>query len=110
MVKDVNHLDTDMENLTPHQFDAAKGESPVSVMRKLLLKQPDAIVVPDIMNSQSMDALCHEVVNQDRTVVTQVQAKSAAEACRAPMQHKMAIPKLAHANFLLIRGVIGCLP
>ncbi len=71
--------ETDVENIAIHTFEPG-GEAPESKLRKLLLSQPDALVVPDIANSDLIDMLIEQANTQDRTVVTRNQAKSAAEA------------------------------
>ena len=40
----------------------------------------DCLVVPEVMNSETLDILINQAVTQDRTVITQIGAKSAAEA------------------------------
>ena len=72
--------DVAVENVQMNLFDRAAGESPATIMRKLMLTQPDGVAVPDPVNSQSLDLLCHEIVHQQRTVMTQVVARNAAEA------------------------------
>jgi len=77
---DVNNFENEMENITLHRFDIAEGQSPLSILKTVLLTQPDCLVVPDVVNSESLDALTYEAIAQDRSVFTQVQAKTAAEA------------------------------
>ncbi|MCH2181595.1 MAG: Flp pilus assembly complex ATPase component TadA [Mariniblastus sp.] len=79
-VVDVNDKESLVENILPNRYNAAIGESPATHLNKLLLSQPDALAVPNVVNGKSLDMLCDQAVNQARTVVTQVSAKSAAEA------------------------------
>ena len=77
---DVNDKESLVENILPNHFNTATGESPATHLSKLLLSQPDALAVPNVVNGQSLDILCDQALNQGRTVVTQVAAKSAPEA------------------------------
>ena len=77
---DVNDKESLVENILPNRFNTAIGESPATHLNKLLLSQPDALAVPNVVNGQSLDILCDQALNQGRTVVTQVAAKSAPEA------------------------------
>jgi len=77
---DVHSVENDMENITQHRFNMAEGQSPISILKAILLTQPDCLVVPDVVNSESLDALTFEAITQDRSVFCQAQAQSAAEA------------------------------
>ncbi|MCP4952414.1 MAG: hypothetical protein GY922_11285 [Proteobacteria bacterium] len=77
---DVKDKESLVENVVPNRFDLAAGESPATNLKRLLLAQPDALSVPNVVNSQSLDLLCEQVVSQNRTVVTQVVAKTTSEA------------------------------
>ena len=79
-VIDVNDKESLVENILPNRYNAAKGESPATNLSRLLLSQPDALAVPHVVNGKSLDMLCDQVVNHQRTVITQVSAKSTAEA------------------------------
>ena len=79
-VIDVNDNESLVENILPNRYNAATGESPATNLSRLLLSQPDALAVPHVVNGKSLDMLCDQVVNHQRTVITQVSAKSAAEA------------------------------
>ena len=61
-------------------YDGAGGETPASVLPKLVLKQPDVFVVPKLMNGEAVKILCDQVVNHEKLVVTRVHAKEAVEA------------------------------
>ena len=71
--------ETPIENITPHRFDPDQGQTPLSIMRKLLLTQPDCLIVRDITTGDVLDALVEQANDQSRTVVTQMKARSASE-------------------------------
>ena len=79
-ILDENEEETVIENIKPYRFNAAAGESPATGLPKIMLSQPDALVVPNIVNSETLDMLTDQVVNHERTVVTQIPANNAAEA------------------------------
>jgi type II secretory ATPase GspE/PulE/Tfp pilus assembly ATPase PilB-like protein len=73
--------ETDVENVAIHRFDPAAGSKKLeATIRRVLLSQPDAVVFPDVKDAGTMDKLVAEAVRQDRTILTRIQAKSAAEA------------------------------
>ena len=72
--------ETDLENVKVTSYDVAGGENPLVPLKKILLAQPDALVAPDLTHAGLLDKLVDESLNQDRTLVTRNQAKSAAES------------------------------
>ena len=79
-IMDKTDTETEIENIVAHRFNAEEGHTPSTLLRQILLAQPDALAVPKIMDSETMDALTLEAVTQERTILTQVQARSAPEA------------------------------
>ena len=79
-IADQQDIETDVENVVMHRFDSNAGQNAMTIMKKVLLSQPDAVVIPDSSHSETLDKVVYEAVHQDRTIVTRVAAKSAAEA------------------------------
>jgi type II secretory ATPase GspE/PulE/Tfp pilus assembly ATPase PilB-like protein len=75
---DYDELETRVENIELNRFDSRNGQSPTDLMRSILLKQPEAFVVPKINDAATLDAMTHQVVREGRTVVTRMVAPSAA--------------------------------
>ncbi|MCC6511294.1 MAG: Flp pilus assembly complex ATPase component TadA [Pirellulaceae bacterium] len=67
-------------NVTQHLFDAQAGETPMTLLPSLLLKQPDVLVLPDFMNEETVKTVCEEVLEENRHAITKVVAPSAVEA------------------------------
>ena len=80
ILDEATSYESDVENVGINTFNAAAGENPLVPLKKILLSQPDALVAPDITSAELLDKLVSESINQERTVVTRNQAKSAAEA------------------------------
>ncbi|MEQ1904149.1 MAG: ATPase, T2SS/T4P/T4SS family [Pirellulaceae bacterium] len=78
VVIDPTDFESEVENLQVKTFP--ENGSPLEVVRSALLAQPEVIVIPSIVNAETMDRLTDEVLNQDRTVVTRIHATTAAEA------------------------------
>lgn len=78
LVDEVSSYETDVENVALKTF--IETEAPETQLKKILLSQPDALVVPDITKPELLDMLVEQALQQERTVVTRNQAKSAAEA------------------------------
>ena len=76
---DINELETEIENVAMNHFDAQAGQSPASILKRVLLSQPDCLIVPNVVNTESLDLLTDEAIQKNRAVITQVHATSAAE-------------------------------
>lgn len=89
LVESSSSYETDVENVQVNTYDT--GENPLVPLKKILLSQPDALVAPDLTSAEFLDKLVDESLNQERTVFTRNQAKSAAESLLrlyALSQHK----------------------
>ena len=79
-IMDKSDKETEIENITPHRFNVKEGHTPSTLLRQILLAEPNALAVPEIMDAETMDALTHEALANNRTILTRVKARSAAEA------------------------------
>lgn len=70
---------TSVENFVVHEYDSEGSVVQQDVIRKMLLSQPDMIAVPKIEDAATTDLLSFQAVNEDRTVMTRVRARTAAE-------------------------------
>lgn len=70
----------EMINITNHTYSSAAGESPMTVLKGLLLKQPDALIIPDLVNTEIAELLCNEIKTEHRYGITRITASSAIEA------------------------------
>jgi type II secretory ATPase GspE/PulE/Tfp pilus assembly ATPase PilB-like protein len=99
----------EMINIANHKFNAAAGETPMSVLKGLLLKQPDALILPDLYNSEIAELLCDEIKTEKRYAITRINANSAIEALlRMLATHRSTARKLLQStcgviNLRLIR-------
>ena len=79
-IVELDDRETERENIHVERVDLRGGTSPVSLLQTMILKQPSAFVMPSLVNKETADILTDQVVNDARTVITQVQAGSAPEA------------------------------
>lgn len=78
--EDKNIADPEMINITQHLFDGQAGESPMTLLPSLLLKQPDVLVFPDFVNEETVQTVCEEVTEEKRHAIVRVVAPTAVEA------------------------------
>ncbi len=79
-IEDVTTGDPELINIGRHTFDKAAGETPMTVLKSLLLKQPDALILPDLFSPEIAKLVCGEVTNEGRYAITRVTAASTIEA------------------------------
>lgn len=102
-IQDKTNLLPYVENLEVTEYDAAAGETPDQFIAKLALKQPDAFVVPDLPNAETVRLLCDEAIDEDRLIVCSVRAKEAVEALMRVLLLKAPAEKFAQA----VTGVVN---
>ena len=70
----------DVENVEIKTYQAAKGQTPLSVLPEVLKSYPEVLVIPTLPDGPTVNTLCAEVRNENRTVLSTVRAKEATEA------------------------------
>jgi type II secretory ATPase GspE/PulE/Tfp pilus assembly ATPase PilB-like protein len=100
-IEDSAAKELEVENIVGHTVDGAAGQTPATVLPKLLREYPDVIVVPDMKDAESARLLCEQAVG-DRTVITTARAKEACEALLRVAQLKMPLDQLASAVKVVI--------
>lgn len=78
--EDKNVAEPELINVTQHLFDAKAGETPMTLLPSLLLKQPDVLVLPDFVNEQTVTTVVDEVIDEHRHAITKVVAPTAVDA------------------------------
>ena len=70
---------THVENVEVTTFDGAAGQTPDSVLRQVLLREPDVVVVPDFVTGTAVDTLCNYALAQNKLVVSSMRASEGVE-------------------------------
>ncbi len=107
-VEDVNERTPYIENIEVHKINAAAGETPDKVLPKLMLKQPDVYVLPELHSAETVRIMCREVLEENRLVIVGVRAKESVEALLRVLLLKAPAEEFAQAvkavlNVRLIR-------
>lgn len=78
-VEDVTHPERSVENIAVTTYNSAEGETPDTVLPRLVRQYPDVIVVRDLVNPETIDLLADQLA-ENRLIITSVKAKDSAEA------------------------------
>jgi type II secretory ATPase GspE/PulE/Tfp pilus assembly ATPase PilB-like protein len=65
-------------NVTPNNWEPGVSES-AAVLDRLLLKQPDAFIVPEIADEETLKILVEQARDEQRTLITRIVANDAAD-------------------------------
>lgn len=76
-IEDVALNEPEMINITSHHFDGAAGETPMTILKSLLLKQPDVLVFPELPDKDIMKLIVEEVSEESRYAITRIHANTA---------------------------------
>lgn len=87
-VEEVHHHEREIENIDVTTYDASKGETPATILPKLIRKYPNVYVVRDFVDPEAAKLLLREI-EDNRLVVTTVHAKDASEALLRMLQKKV---------------------
>jgi type II secretory ATPase GspE/PulE/Tfp pilus assembly ATPase PilB-like protein len=78
----------DIENVHLTKYSAAAGETPATVLPKLLREYPDVVIVRDVADLETLTILCEQPA-ENRLVITSTRAKEAVEALLRIMMLKI---------------------
>lgn len=112
-VEDKRSTDEEIINVNQVKFDGAAGETPDTALPKMLLKQPDVVVLPEPTNAESLRLALEYAERDEKMVITRASAKEAVEAILRIAQLKGPIDLIAKqltmvVNMRLIRKLCEC--
>ncbi len=93
--EDKDNKEDEVINVSPQYYDRASGESPADLLPKMILKEPDVLVVPELTNAETVQILCEQINKHHKMAITKVNAKEAAEALLKVFAYKGPAAELA---------------
>ena len=87
-IEDINHRERDIQNINVATFDSVAGETPATILPKLIRSYPDVYVCRDMVTVEAAEMLINEVKDED-VVITTVRARESAEALLRVLQMKV---------------------
>jgi type II secretory ATPase GspE/PulE/Tfp pilus assembly ATPase PilB-like protein len=78
-VEEENNLHEAVENIPVTTYNASAGETPMTVLPKLLRTDPNVVIVRDLVNAETVRFLCREAAPH-KLVVGNIRAKDGAES------------------------------
>jgi type II secretory ATPase GspE/PulE/Tfp pilus assembly ATPase PilB-like protein len=95
-IEEVNTREHDIQNVNVTTYDAAKGETPASILPNLIRTYPNVYILRDMTDVEAAKLLFKEI-EEDRLVITSIRAKEAAEALLRFLQLKMPAKEFARS-------------
>jgi type II secretory ATPase GspE/PulE/Tfp pilus assembly ATPase PilB-like protein len=77
-VEEVNHREHDIENLQVTTYNAAKGETAVAALEKIVRTYPNVLVMRNLPDGETVKMLC-EQIREERLVLGAIRAKDSPE-------------------------------
>lgn len=103
-LEDESHAEPEVINVGQIFYKGDEGQSPATLLPKLLLKQPDVFVVPNLTNDETVRILCEQVNKNQKMVITRVNAKESVEAILRVMMLKGPVREFAKAITMVLNG------
>lgn len=95
-IEEVNNREHDIQNVNVTTYDAAKGETPATILPNLIRTYPNVYILRDMTDVEAAKLLFREV-EEDRLVITSIRAKEASEALLRFLQLKMPAKEFARS-------------
>jgi len=67
-------------NINPNFYDKKNGPKPKEVLRSVLLKEPDVLVLPEIPDEETLKEVCRQVSKGEKHAYTRIVADDAIDA------------------------------
>lgn len=108
MIEEAQHREPEVINVTGFTYDQKAGEDPLTILPGLLLREPHAFAVADLLNGRVVDAFCDLANREEKQVVGRIHAKNCIDAILRVLALKPTFDKFATAllgvvNHRLIR-------
>lgn len=88
-VEERKNPDPEVINIAQHFYDEGEDASASKVVRTLLLKEPDVLIMPDLINDEIIEQICDQIEKLNKQMVTRTIANDAIEAvARLMAKHK----------------------
>lgn len=104
-VEDAQRREHDITNLEVTTYDSAAGESPATVLPKVARRQPNVLVVRDLVNAETVHLLSAQAA--ERLVIASIPARDACEALlrvlllkAPPREFSAAVTAVVHSRLL----------
>ena len=88
-VQDVASSEREILNVPITPYNGAEGETPATVLPKLIRTYPDVLVVRDLVNLETLQILAEQAGEKERLVMTSLRSKDAVEALVRLLQMKI---------------------
>ncbi len=92
-----------VENVPVTTYKEADGQSPADVLPSVFRKEPNVVVVRDLVNAETVSLMCRDIAKNGRLIIGSIRAKDAAEALLRVLALGVPPAELAEA----ITGVVS---
>ena len=96
-VENASNRELEIENVPATTYEGAAGETPDTVLPKLIRTYPDVLVVRELVNAETAIMLCNQAAKEGRLVISSMRAKEASEALLRVLLLKVPGPTFAPA-------------
>lgn len=79
-LEDKSEAGPEIINVTQNLYEPGVGDGPDTVFEKMLLKQPDVLVMPSLISSYIAERTIDQVTKNDKHAITRIVANDAVEA------------------------------
>ncbi len=78
-VEDVQNPYQNVENVMVNQYDSRQGETPLSVLPDVFFREPQVLLIRDLINKETFELCCREIEN-NRLILTTIRARDASDS------------------------------
>ena len=97
VLEDEHQREPEVINVISMTYDRKAGQDPTSVLPRLLLREPHAVALNDLVNGRVIDTFCDLANRDDKQIVGRIHAKNCIDAVLRVLALKPTFDKFATA-------------
>jgi type II secretory ATPase GspE/PulE/Tfp pilus assembly ATPase PilB-like protein len=97
VIEDLHKKEPEIINVTSVAYDSKKQQDPTSILGSLLLREPHAIALNELVNGRVLDTFCDLANRDNKQIVGRIHAKSCIDAVLRVLALKPTFDKFATA-------------
>ncbi len=102
VIEDAHKREPDIINVTSVTYDSKAGQDPTSILPSLLLREPHAVALNELVSGRVIDTFCDLANRDDKQILGRIHAKNCIDAVMRVLAMKPTFDKFATA----LMGVI----
>src|SRR5690606_31174581 len=97
VIEDAHKREPEIINVTSITYDSKAGQDPTTILPSLLLREPHAVALNELVSGRVIDTFCELANQDDKQILGRIHAKNCIDAVMRVLAMKPTFDKFATA-------------